>query len=227
MFTLKLHRIPLHLLWIMALLEGITVPMVAGLPRWIPLETKSVWQGAVVGFLGLVVLLIILNRILPRLRVPLGEDTLTGISVLPAALWNMLLLALIFGIQKLAGLLHIGNWVLHYALSGFLSVGGAVLITLLLYQALSPHLDWLNIHIKSTGKSYTLRRTPVALMALLGGIYEGCALPIILLWQKASVHVPLTAAVTGILGGLAGCMIVLLLYNGILRKGLFIGLAED
>jgi len=53
----------------------------------------------------------------------------------------------------------------------------------------------------------------VMVLALLAGAYEAISLPLILLWQKAGSDVPLIAAITGLVGGVVGCTIVVALYN--------------
>jgi hypothetical protein len=67
----------------------ITVPMVAALPGVIPVGVKSPVEGTVVGFVGLVILLLILNRFFPILRLKIEGQTVTRISILQSALWNM------------------------------------------------------------------------------------------------------------------------------------------
>ena len=88
----------------------ITVPLVAWLPQVSSFQTKSMWQGAVVGFIGVALLFLIVNRTIPKLKIQLNNEAILQISILSAALWNMLLLALIFGLQKVVGLIVIESW---------------------------------------------------------------------------------------------------------------------
>jgi len=213
MITLSIKKISCHLIWIFGLLEMITVPLVAWLPQISSLQTKSPWQGAVVGFLGIIVLFFILNSAIPRLHIKINNETLMKISVLPAALWNTFLLALIFGIQKITGMLSIEPWIPRYLLAGFVSVFGAVLITFSLYRPVSQALSFLKLSVKTTQHLYTIRKISVLVPALLAGIYEAIALPVILLWQKAESNVPVMAAITGLAGGVIGCSLVLCLFN--------------
>lgn len=201
------------MIWIFGLLEMITVPLVAWLPQISSLQTKSPWQGAVVGFLGIIILFFIVNKTIFKLKAQINGETITKISVLPAALWNTLLLALIFGIQKIVGLILIDSWILRYMLAGFVSVFGAVLITLSVYSIIYKRIAFLRISIKTHQHNYSIKNISVVIIALLAGSYEAIALPLILLWQKAESGISLTAAITGLAGGVLGCSIIVVLYN--------------
>jgi len=213
MTIITLKKLSWHLIWIFGLLEMITVPMVAGLPQVTSLQTKSPWQGAVVGFIGLIFLLLILNSTIYRLKISMEDDILKRISVLPAALWNTLLLALIFGIQKIAGMWAIGPWIPRYLIAGFVSVAGAVVITLLMYRWISSFLPFLRITFTTGRHRYCFQSISVIMVALSAGVYEALALPLIMLWQTAGSHVPLFAAFTGMAGGVLGSSIVLIVFN--------------
>lgn len=207
------NRLSYHLIWIFGLLEMITVPMVAWLPRVSSVQVKSPWQGAVVGFLGVIVLFSILNRTISKLKISMDGDILKKISLFTAALWNTLLLALIFGIQKVAGIWAIDPWIARYIFSGFVSVAGAVVITLLMYRWISQYLPLLRITITTNRHYYSFKSISVIMVALLAGAYEALALPLIMLWQKAASHVPLIAAITGLAGGVFGSSIIVFLFN--------------
>lgn len=191
----------------------ITVPLVVWLPDLLSVGIKSPVEGAVVGFAGIVILFLILNRMISRLGLRLDGFLVTGISILPAALWNMIFLAMIFGVQKVTGLIHIDSWILRNIFAGFVSVSCAVVITFFTYQFVYPFFDLLRISIRTEGHRYCIKKFPVIRLAILGGVYEGIALPVILLWQNADSAVPLVAALTGLAGGMLGSTIVVLLYN--------------
>lgn len=213
MITHSIKKLPVHLIWIFGLLEMITVPLVAWLPQVSSLQTKSPWQGAVVGFIGVALLFIIVNKTIPLLKLQFDKDPVLKISILPSALWNMLLLALIFGLQKMVGLIVIESWILKYTLAGFISVFGAVWITLSAYRISYQHVVPLQISIKTDQHRYSVKKVSVVMLALLAGVYEAIALPLILLWQQAESNVPLIAAITGLAGGVLGCSIIVFLYN--------------
>jgi len=213
MIRLSPDKLSFHLIWIFGLLEMITVPLVVWLPELFSVGIKSPLEGAVVGFAGIVILFLILNRMISHLGLKLDGFGVTGISIFPAALWNMIFLALIFGFQKVAGLCQIDSWTLRYIFAGFVSVSCAVMVTFFTYQFVYPFVVPLRISIRTDGHMYLIKKISVVRLALLAGGYEGIALPVILLWQKADTAVPLVAACTGLAGGVVGCIIVVLIYN--------------
>lgn len=213
MITLSIKKLPVHLIWIFGLLEIITVPLVAWLPQVSSLQTKSPWQGALVGFIGVVLLFYIVNETIPKIKLQIDNEPIHKISILPTALWNMLLLALIFGLQKIIGLIVIDSWILKYVLAGFFSVFGAVWITLSIYSISYQYVVPLQISINTNRHRYSVKKVSVVILAFLAGVYEAIALPLILLWQKAESNVPLIAAITGLAGGIIGCSIIVFLYN--------------
>ena len=170
-------------------------------------------EGAVVGFIGIVLLFLILNRILRGLRLELDGQLVSGISVLSPAIWNTLLLAALFGIQHLMEFIPLSSTIIHQMLSGFISTFTAVFLTLIFYQAIGKILPWSRIKIKTTTLAYTITRFSVLQLAIMAGIYEAIALPVILIWQDKHSHPVLIAALTGFLGGILGSGIMLLCYN--------------
>ena len=227
MITHSIKKISFHLIWIFGLLEMITVPLVVWLPQVSSLQTKSPWQGALVGFLGTVILFFIVNKIIFKLKIQIDNESVTRISILSAAFWSMLLLALIFGIQKIVGAVLIESWILRYMLAGFVSVFGAVSITLALYHLSFRRIVPLRISIKTCSHSYSIKKMSVFIIALLAGSYEAIALPIILLWQKAESNVSLIAAITGIVGGVIGCGVIVILYNQFKTPRLSVSFEEE
>lgn len=213
MTEITINRFSPHLIWIFGLLEMITVPLVVWLPQVLSLSTKSALEGAIVGFLGIIILFFILNRIIHLLKIKVEDQTVTNISILQPAIWNTLLLALIFGLQKMVALLQINSWLANCIIAGFISAGGAVLITLLLYRFLCMILPPLRITLKTTKRIYWIKSISVFTISLLAGLYEAIALPIILIWQIAETNVTLISALTGVAGGLTGSFIIYIIYN--------------
>ncbi len=213
MKILTVEKLSWHLVWIFGLLEMITVPLVAWLPTVSSLQTKSPWQGAVVGFAGVIILFLILNSILPKLKFGMEGEKLMKISVLPAAIWNTLLLALIFGIQKICGIVVINSWIPRYVLAGFVSVFGSVFITVTLYMWVSRFIPYLRLSFRTAQHGYTVKKIDVLNLSLTAGIYEAIALPFILLWLLADSLVPVVAGLTGLAGGLLGAGAVVVLFN--------------
>jgi hypothetical protein len=163
--------------------------------------------------LGIVILFLILNRIIFKLKLRIDGEQVIKISILPAAIWNMLLLALIFGLQKIVGLILINSWILKYMLAGFISVFGATILTLFCYCVIYKYIIPLRISIMTNDHSYSIKKTSILTIALLAGGYEAIALPVILLWQKAEANITLIAAFTGLSGGVIGCSIIVFIYN--------------
>jgi len=213
MKVITVYKLSKHLIWVFGLLEMITVPLVAWLPSISSLAAKSPVQGAVVGFAGVVILFFILNCILRKLRFGMEGERVTKISILPAAVWNTLLLALIFGIQKICGIVVINSWIPRYVLAGFVSVFGAVFITVTLYRWVSRYIPCLRLSFRTAQHGYTVKKIDVLNLSLTAGIYEAIALPFILLWLLADSLVPVVAGLTGLAGGLLGAGAVVVLFN--------------
>jgi len=213
MKTITINKISWHLIWIFGLLEMITVPLVVLLPKVFSIGVKSPLEGALVGFLGVLVLFLIINKVLFKLRINVFYHPLISISALTSAIWSMIILALIFWIQELVSLINIPNLIIKQALAGFLSVSGAVALTLILYFLITRLIPLSSIWLKTKGAKYTISSISIIILALMGGLYEAIALPIILIWQKADNNVALTAMITGTAGGVAGSLIVVLVYN--------------
>jgi hypothetical protein len=213
MIKLSPEKLSLHFIWIFGVLEMITVPLVAWLPGVTSMGTKSPPEGAVVGFIGIVLLFFILNRVLRVLQLKLEDDTVTGISILTSALWNTLLLALLFGIQQAMSFISIRPTIIHQMISGFISTFGAVFITIFLYQLLGKIFIGSRITIKTTTSIYTITQFSILLWAILAGVYEAIALPVILIWQNVNSSPVLVAVLTGFAGGILGSSIVVICYN--------------
>ncbi len=213
MIRLSAEKLSFHFIWIFGLLEMITVPIVAWLPGITFLRVKSPLEGAVVGFLGIVLLFLILNRFLHVLHLKLEEQPVSGISVLTSALWNALLLALLFGIQHIISFINVGPVVVHQAMSGFFSTFGAVLLTISIYEAVDKMFPFFRITLTTAKSVYAVRHFSLMPLAVMAGIYEAIALPVILLWQSADSFPVLVAAITGFTGGVLGSSIVLFCYN--------------
>jgi hypothetical protein len=214
-------RIPLHLIWIIGLLEMITVPLVAWIPQAFPVSVKSPLEGIIVGFLGIVILFLFLNRIIGRFNLRMNDHSVTGISILPSAFWNMFFLALIFGLQKMVGLIHWNSWILQTMVAGFVSVSGAVMIIAFSYRGMYNFFIPARISIKAGDSDYPIRSMSVFMVAALAGGYEAIALPVILIWQQAESNVACVAAITGLAGGIIGSAVVIFLYNHLKLPRLF------
>lgn len=191
----------------------ITVPIVAWLPGMTSIGVKSPMEGSVVGFIGTVLLFTILNRLLPALRITIEKQLISGISVLPSAMWSALLLSLLFSIQHAMGFIQIGPEVIQHSMAGFVSTFGSVAITVLIYQVSARFCRICRINIKTAGSMYAVRQFSTLPLAIIAGAYEAIALPVILIWQSADSFQVLVAALTGLAGGILGSSIVVFCYN--------------
>ncbi len=226
MIRLTPEKLSFHFIWIFGLLEMITVPLVAWFPDLTSIGVKSPLEGAMVGFIGIIILFRILNSILPRLRLKIEGQTVTRISILPSAVWNTLFLALIFAIQKLVCLIPFRSWILQEMLTGFVSTFGAVFITLFIYHEMCKNVLLIRISIKTSGSRYTIKIFSILTLAIMAGVYEAIALPVILIWQKVTADVVLVAVLTGFTGGVLGCCVVVFYYNYIRFPRLFLNLEK-
>ena len=222
MIRLSPKKLSLHFIWIFGLLEMITVPLVALLPGITSLGVKSPLEGAVVGFIGIVLLFLILNRVLYRLQLKMEEQPVSRISILSPAIWNTLLLALLFAIQHGMNFIHLRSTIIHQIVTGFVSTFGAVFITIFLYQTMGTMFKWSRIAIKTATAAYAVKQFSILPVAVLAGVYEAIALPVILLWQSENSFPVLVAAFTGFTGGVLGSSIVVFCYNSLKIPRIFL-----
>jgi len=200
----RIERIPAHVIWMMGLLETVTVPLVAGLPVWTGTALKNPLHGMVVGFAGVVLLFCCISLVLGRLNFFLFGKKVTGISICSSAVWGGLLLSFIFIIQHVLSTFIVFGYPFKEMILGFFSAGGAVVFAAALYPAGCFLLPVLKIAVRISGGTLEIRKFSSWRFALWAGIYEGIALPVILLWGFfPENHIP-AAIITGLIGGIAG-----------------------
>jgi hypothetical protein len=208
---IEIKKISPHIIWMMALLELITVPIVVIIPKMTNTGLKNPLHGIIIGFIGVTVLLYCINRFLGKLNFHLGEYRISGISIFASAFWSGLILAIIFGIQHyLKAVLRLDYPIMEMA-SGFFSVGGAMLSSGLIYRAFIRILPFLSIKIDTKDELFIIENYSLLRISLLAGVYEAIALPIILIWTFYPAHQAVAAAITGIVGGLIGGFMIWLL----------------
>jgi hypothetical protein len=218
-----------HLVWIMGLLEGLTVPWVA-----LSVEAggrgpaaKSPWLGFAVGFAGVWLVLQVVNRVLlRRIEVRIQGRRLRRISPGTSGLWAGAVLAALFAIQG-----GLSAWVrapypLDQAIVGFCCAAGSLALTAAAYTLVVRRLPGLAIRILAGEGCLELTGLPLASTALLGGLYEAVALPVISTWRLFPAAGVLISMASGICGGMLGAALVCLAANGLgSRLGSF-GLRE-
>jgi hypothetical protein len=235
-----------HLIWIFALLEGITVPLV-------PLFSKNVSSmsssghtttvgpqlvlflrnmtiigcyGIGIGFIGTLVVCLMLNYMaFRRIKIRLNNaHIMRVIRPFVVALWGGLLLAVIFWIQQcVAGLLAF-SFVVNLMIVGFVSATGGLIITGVIYLLTIKALPHLGIQLVTTKKRFLLVKVPIGTFAVLVGLYEGLAAPILQRWELVPPqHKVLIALLVGFLGGaLASLIVVALAHIGVVKKHMWL-----
>lgn len=202
--SIEIKQISVHCIWLLALLEMITVPLVILIPQITNSELKNPFHGIVVGIIGIIILFYFLNKILKRLHIPLGNSRVEGISILTSALWSGSILAGIFFIQELLKDVVNIPYPAREIIVGFFSVCGSIFICGTLYRGARRYFPSLSICMKTEKGIYFLHAIPILKTSLLAGVYEAVALPIIVIWMSYPEHQILAGAITGSLGGCIG-----------------------
>jgi hypothetical protein len=237
-----------HLIWIFALLEGITVPLV-------PLFTKNGpsvnstghtatggakslsfaknmmiigMYGMSIGFIGTLVVCQLLNYIAFRnIKVHLDNATITRVAhPLRVGLWGGLLLAVIFWIQRCIGSLLVFSLVVNLMIFGFVSAAGSIIVTSVIYLIMLKAMPHLGIQLITTQQRLLLTKIPIVSFAVLVGLYEGLAAPILQRWELAPEHKVLIALLVGCSGGaLSSLIVVALAHIRVIKKHMWLKFA--
>lgn len=222
-----------HLVWLFALLEGITVPLVPLFLKSGPRVNTSAHSATVaehsvsfatkmmivgmygisIGFIGTTIVCLLLNYIVFRkVKVRLNNAVISRVShPFVIGLWGGLLLAVIFWIQQsIRGLLAFGL-IVNLMAFGFVSAGGSIIATSLIYLLVVKTTPRLGIQLITTKQRLLLIKMPIVLFAVLVGLYEGLATPIFQRWESAPQHKVLIALLVGLSGGATSTAIVVAL----------------
>jgi hypothetical protein len=201
-----IRRISPHFVWIMGLLELITVPLVVIIPRLTGTTLKNPLHGIVVGFVGIIVLFCCINPLLSRLNISLMDGKIMRFSVLSSAFWSAFILALIFLFQMILGFVIPFSYPWKEIILGVGSAGGAVFCSSLVYRIFVYALPFLAVSIKTTERLFVIEQFSVMCFSVFAAIYEGVALPIISIWKLVTEYEVLISVVTGLAGGMAGAL---------------------
>lgn len=222
-----------HLVWLFAILEGITVPLLSlfaqGGPRvsrasrtatvaeqFVAFANKMLVvgiYGLVIGFVGASVVCLLLNWIVfPRVRIRLNDAAIVRVlHPFIVGIWGGVLLAVIFWIQLcIAGFLTFPR-VVNLMLFGFISAAGSVVLTGCGYSFSIKALPNLGIQLTTAQQRLLLFKLPFVAFALLVGMYEGLAAPILQRWEMAPHHKVLAALLVGVVGGAFSSFVVVAL----------------
>jgi len=221
-----------HLVWLFALLEGITVPLVplflesgpsvnasahtATGAQSVSFATRMMIIGVYglsIGFVGASIICLLLNHVaFRRLKVELNDAVIVRVThPFAIGLWGGLLLALIFWIQQCIGSLLVFPLVVNLMLLGFASAAGSIVVTSCFYLLAVTAAPRLGIQLITTEQRLMLARVPIASFALLVGLYEGLAAPILQRWEAVPQHKVLIALLVGLSGGALSSLIVVAL----------------
>ncbi len=222
-----------HLIWIFALLEGITVPLVPLFSKNGPSVNSTVHTATVaaqfvsfaknmmiigmygisIGLIGTLMVCLLLNHIAFRIiKVHLKNAVVMRVThPFIIGLWGGLLLAIIFWIQQCIGSLLVPSLILNLMIFGFVSAAGSIIITSVIYSLMIKAMPHLGIQLITTEQRLLLAKIPIVSFAILVGLYEGLAMPILQRWQLVPHHKVLIALLVGISGGALSSLIVVAL----------------
>ncbi|MGZ4563300.1 MAG: hypothetical protein ACXVX6_06935 [Mycobacterium sp.] len=222
-----------HLVWLFALLEGITVPLVPLFLKSGPRVNSTAHTatvaaqfvsftykmiiigiyGIAIGFIGASIVCLLLNYIVFRkVKIQLNNADIVRVPrPFVVALWGGLLLAVIFWIQQCIGSLLAFSLVVNLMLLGFVSAAGSITITSCIYFLMIKAVPRLGIQLLTTKQRLWLAKAPILSFAVLGGLYEGLAAPILQRWELAPQHKMLIALLVGFTGGALSSLIVVAL----------------
>ena len=234
-----------HLIWIFALLEGVTVPLVPLFSENGPsihstAHTATVaarsmsfakhmmiigMYGMSIGFIGTLIICLLLNHIgFRKIKVHITNAVITRLThPFVTALWGGLLLAVIFWIQRCIGSLLTPSLVVDLMIFGFVSAAGSTIVTSVIYSLLIRGSPNLGIQLTTTEQRLLLDKIQIIAFAILIGLYEGLAMPILRIWTLVPQHRVLIALLVGVTGGaLSSLIVVALAHTRVINKHMWL-----
>jgi hypothetical protein len=94
---------------------------------------------------------------------------------------------------------------------GFVSAAGGIIVTCVIYSLTIKGLPHFGIQLITTAHQLLLTRVSIISFAILVGLYEGLATPILYIWELAPRHKVLIALLVGLSGGALSSLIVVAL----------------
>jgi hypothetical protein len=234
-----------HLVWLFALLEGITVPLVplfaqsgprvdptprsaTGAAHFLAFANRMLivgFYGFIIGLVGTSVICVLLNHVVfARVKTELNDAVIVRVlHPLIAGVWGGVLLAIIFWIQQCIGGLLVFPLTWNLIIFGFVSAAGSIVMTGSLYSFLIKAMPNLGIQLVTARQRLLLTKIPVVSFALLVGVYEGLAAPILQRWELAHQYRVLIALLVGVSGGaLSSSIVVALAHLGAIKKRMWL-----
>jgi hypothetical protein len=111
-------------------------------------------------------------------------------------------------------------------LFGFVSAAGSIILTGFTYSFSIKALPTLGIQLLTAQQRLLLFKIPVLAFAVLVGVYEGLAAPILQRWELAPHHKVLAALLVGVSGGaFSSFIVVALAHIGAIKKHMWLKFA--
>jgi hypothetical protein len=234
-----------HLVWLFALLEGITVPLVplflksgpsvkstahtaTVAPQFVSFAKNMMiigLYGMSIGLIGTLVVCLLLNYIVfRRVKVHLNNAVIMRVThPFVIGLWGGLLLAVIFWIQRCIGSLLAFSLIVNLMIFGFVSAAGSIIVTSVIYLLMIKAMPHLGIQLITTEQRLLLAKIPIVSFAVLVGLYEGMAAPILQRWELVPQYKVLIALLVGFSGGaLSSLIVVALAHIGVIKKHMWL-----
>lgn len=235
-----------HLVWLFALLEGITVPLVPLFLKSGPSVNSTDHTatlaarllsfanqmmivgiyGISIGFIGTSTVCLLLNYVaLRKIKVQLNNAVIVQVCH-PFVIgpWGGLLLAVMFWIQQGIGSLLSLHLIVNVMLFGFVSAAGGIIVTSSIYLLIIKAVPRLGIQLITTKQQrLLLAKVPIVSFAALVGLYEGLAAPILQRWELVPQHKVLIALLVGFSGGaLSSLMVVAVAHMRMIKKHMWL-----
>jgi hypothetical protein len=234
-----------HLVWLFALLEGVTVPLLtlflqSGPRAKSTAHTATVAEhaasfankmlivgiyGIAIGFIGTSIVCLLLNHtVFRKVRIQLDSAVVMRVShPFIAGLWGGLLLAVIFWVQQCIGRLLSFPLVVNLMIYGFVSAAGSIIVTSFIYSLIVKAMPRLGIQLATEEQRLLLTEIPIVSFAVLVGLYEGLAAPILQRWELVPQHKVLIALLVGLSGGaISSLIVVALAHIRVIKKHLWL-----
>ena len=212
-------RLPWHLVWIIALMEGITVailPYVSDLSSTDPVR-KPLLSGFLLGYIGMAAVFLAVSFFGKKL---FPDKPVSVKHPLFASFWGGFYLFLIFLFQRFFAFEHLGLF--GTALRGFLAVAASTAAILFLYAKSAKILPFLSISFSWGKKIFRLLKISMLPAVIFLSLYEAAALPIIELLRNVDAHRWFYGFLLGFTAGGVGTSLIVFIYNTCpARKDLF------
>jgi hypothetical protein len=211
-------QLPWHIIWIMTLLESVTVPLLVSLNRGHApiMQAKSILNGFIVGMVGTAVVVSVCLLFLRVFDIRFRNHRITTIyPFLTISLWGGLLLATLFFLENVFNsILSALSTFLANMLVAFFSMYFTMLVVMKCYH----YLAYFRVYFAAPPYDWFILQFSIFPFVLLTTLYETIALPLI--WQIYDwTH---SALLGGFCGGLIGSSFVYVLSRCLYKNRLYL-----